>query len=257
MYFWKCWRDTRSTFFILTGLLISLAALTAIFNACTWDPGVGFVRPNPSALTTIYIASIWNGTIANMAMISSLALPMTGALLGAYGVGVDFHSGTAIFLATRPRPRWYYLLISWAVGLGEMAIGAALAMATALLLLIYFTRSVPNWKFLAMWPFMIVAGTVLFSLTGYIGVSSRLGREASGVTIVLFVAYMIAGVVLQTRLRVTMPQIFDMFNPFISGGRPSGAVLAMRLDWTSAILWSLFLPICAGLSWLSFEKAEI
>ena len=105
MYFWKCWRDTRSffiVFLIIAAIVMPVAAIVCVGTHLVEDFGT-------SAFSTTF----------------GLILTAVALGLGAVGAIHEFADKTAHFLFTKPRSRAYFVWAGWAVGLAELAAVAA------------------------------------------------------------------------------------------------------------------------------------
>jgi hypothetical protein len=116
MYFWKCWRDTRSffvVFLILAAIFMPVAAVLTLGTHLVEDFG----------------ASAFLST-------SALILVAVALGLGAIGASHEFAGSTAHFLFTKPRSRAYFVWVGCIVGVMEL-----LAIATVNLLSGWVTLS--------------------------------------------------------------------------------------------------------------------
>ena len=111
MYLWKCWRDTRGTFFALLGAVLVVGAFGAYAH---FDP-FGWIAAKPLESRVVWQSSA-DALLGTMLGV----LPAAGLVLGAFGVGTEFEKGTADFLLTRPRSRGYFLWTSWGQGAAQM-----------------------------------------------------------------------------------------------------------------------------------------
>ncbi len=113
MYLWKCWRDTRGSFFTLLGALLAVGAYCAYVK---FDP-FGWIAAKP-----LESRFLWQSLATALLNITVELVPAAGLFLGALGVGVEFEKGTADFLLTRPRSRRYFLWTSWGLGAAQMVV---------------------------------------------------------------------------------------------------------------------------------------
>jgi ABC-type transport system involved in multi-copper enzyme maturation permease subunit len=105
MYFWKCWRDTRSffiVFLIIAAIVMPVAAVVSLGSHLVEDFG-------PSAFLDTF----------------GLILMAVALGLGAIGASHEFAENTAHFLFTKPRSRAYFVWVGWAVGFAELLVVAA------------------------------------------------------------------------------------------------------------------------------------
>ena len=101
MYFWKCWRDTRS--FFISFLIIAAAAIPVTAAVCT---GTGLMRD--------FGLEAVKSTFGLLMTIISLGL-------GAIGAVHEFTDRAVHFLFTKPRSRAYFVWVGWVVGSLEIA----------------------------------------------------------------------------------------------------------------------------------------
>jgi hypothetical protein len=93
MYFWKCWRDTRSffvVFLIIAAIVMPVAAMVCLGTHLVADFGT-------SAFSATY----------------GLILMAVALGLGAIGAIHEFAENTAHFLFTKPRSRSYFVWAGW------------------------------------------------------------------------------------------------------------------------------------------------
>lgn len=113
MYLWKCWHDTRATFFTLLGAVLALGAFGGYVAL---DP-FGWIAAKP-----LESRVVWEGSADALLGTMLGVLPAAGLVLGALGVGVEFEKRTADFLLTRPRSRRTFLWTSWGLGAAQMVV---------------------------------------------------------------------------------------------------------------------------------------
>jgi ABC-type transport system involved in multi-copper enzyme maturation permease subunit len=114
MYLWKCWRDTRSSFFAFLSTLLAAGAYAAYVK---FDP-FGWIAAKPMDSRIL-----WQSLATGLLDTTVLFVPLAGGLfLGALGVGMEFEKGTADFLLTRPRTRRYFLWTSWGLGAAQIVV---------------------------------------------------------------------------------------------------------------------------------------
>jgi hypothetical protein len=118
MYFWKCWRDTRS--FFIAFLIIAAAVIPVTALVCT---GTGLMHD-----------------FGRDAASSTFGLLMTVITLGLGAIGAihEFADKAVHFLFTKPRSRAYFVWVGWAVGCMEvLAIAVVNLSAGSLTLALY------------------------------------------------------------------------------------------------------------------------
>jgi hypothetical protein len=121
MYFWKCWRDTRSLFFIL--LIIAAVIMPVAAVVCV---GTGL-------LEEFGISAILS-TFGLLGMVAALGL-------GVLGASEEFAEKTVQFLFTKPRTRAYFVWAGWAVGCIELLLIALVNLSVGWVTLSRYTRN--------------------------------------------------------------------------------------------------------------------
>lgn len=132
MYAWKCWRETRASFFFLLILALAPAILF------TLAPGIreqnGWWSFDRREYT--HDPALMMRTISNM--ILSLVFGsgfLAGAFLGATSSGSELDAGTIEYLWTRPRSRAYFSWTHWGICVGEIILIATIPTYLAMALL--------------------------------------------------------------------------------------------------------------------------
>lgn len=113
MYFWKCWRDSRS--FFLVFLIIAAVIMPVAAVVCV---GTGLLEN--------FGSEAFRSTFEIITLFVALAL-------GALGASEQFARSTVHFLFTKPRSRAYFVWTGWVVGCAQLlavdfvnlAVGAA------------------------------------------------------------------------------------------------------------------------------------
>ncbi len=100
MYFWKCWRDSRSLFVILAIIAAVIMPVAALVSVGT-------------KLLEQFGTSAFLSTFGLFGMLSSLAL-------GTLVASEEFADKTVQFLFSKPRSRAYFVWTGWAVGCLEL-----------------------------------------------------------------------------------------------------------------------------------------
>ncbi len=100
MYFWKCWRDTRSffiVFLIIAAVIMPVAAVVCV--------GTGLLEN--------FGSEAFRSTFEIITLFVALAL-------GALGASEQFAGSTVHFLFTKPRSRAYFVWTGWVVGCAQL-----------------------------------------------------------------------------------------------------------------------------------------
>src|SRR5580704_18585359 len=106
MYFWKCWRETRVSFYVLLFIVVTLGVLL-------WK----FLDFTMSALSPKQLfAPAWAMLLFGFSALLSLA----GMSFGATGIGEEFAHNTASFLLTKPRSIRYFVWTAWVANAAQL-----------------------------------------------------------------------------------------------------------------------------------------
>jgi ABC-2 family transporter protein len=119
MYAWKCWRETRTRFFLLLVLAIGLPSwviFLAMFSVTNGQ--ILQLRHFGQKEIDLFVGGI-RDVIIGMSGVISLG---TGVLLGATSVGQEFEKETLEYLWTRPRLRNSFTWTHWLVCLAELVV---------------------------------------------------------------------------------------------------------------------------------------
>lgn len=239
MYLWKCWRDTRGTFFTLLGAVLAVGAFGAYVAL---DP-FGWIAAKPLEARTV-----WQFSADALLRMLLGVIPLAGFALGALGVGLEFEKGTADFLLTRSRPRWYLLWTSWGLGAAQMVV---LVLVTNLFQLARLGshRVEGLGDFLRPLVAFCTLGLVYYSVTYLMTTLARNGRNGTALALGVMVAYF--------TLFVTLREWYDTHIPFFE------ELVLRTFDADAAAGFSLeagWLAVCLALTLVaqfSFERAEV
>jgi hypothetical protein len=124
MYFWKCWRDTRS--FFIAFLIIGAAAIPVTAVVCR---GTGWMRD--------FGAEAVRSTFGLLMTIIALGL-------GAIGAIHEFADKAVHFLFTKPRSRAYFVWMGWGIGCLEIVAIALVNVASGATTLALYSKG-PFW----------------------------------------------------------------------------------------------------------------
>ena len=135
MYLWKCWRDTRLSFFIY--LTISVAA--ALF----WLVGTNS-RAHAIAMKASPSETLWFLFVVGAVVFGAIFAGAIGITLGSRNIGADLATGSAEFLLTRPRSRKYFVWAGWGVGVVEIL--TVLGVTALVALAVLYFQGGPVWR---------------------------------------------------------------------------------------------------------------
>ncbi len=179
MYLWKCWRDTRSTFYVLVGAILAVGAFAGYV---AWDP-FGWIAAKAQDLR-----ELWEGSAGVFVTMAMQLVPVAGFVLGALGVGTEFEKGTADFLLTRPRSRRYLLWTSWGLGAAQVV---ALVLGSVILRLVLANSPGAEDPGAFLRPVAILATLALlfYSVTYMMTTLARNSRHGTGLGLAAFSGY--------------------------------------------------------------------
>jgi len=172
MYFWKCWRDSRTHYILRLIAVFVLCLLVTIIIAKV--EGLTGAKKGSAGL----VLRTWSvATEGVLGICASLFTLFTALTLGASGVGEEFKERTADFLLTQPRRRRYWIWTGWSVGVCELAVMVFLAVGATFGTLTYLTGYVYTWRLLAATLPLIVGGVAVYGLTYLMTVVAGNGRQ--------------------------------------------------------------------------------
>ena len=229
MYFWKCWRDTRSffvVFLIIAAIVMPVAAVVSLGSHLVEDFG-----------TSAFLSTF--GLIL-------MAVPLG---LGAIGASHEFDEKTAQFLFTKPRSRAYFVWMGWAVGFAELLAVAAVNFLAGWATLSHYSKnpfhstlngSMTAQNFLDPLMFCIWAYCLTYSLT----VLLRNGLKGLGASMAILFGLPFFAAAVRWRWHIDLPLV---------PGLPFGSLpLAI-----SNIIWVLIAMLFVFAAQLVVERAEI
>lgn len=191
MYFWKCWRESRTQFIIGLVVFVALCILFTYPAARIGTPDLmrRGVRPTTGeawSLAPQFALGGW-GVLLSL---------VWGLVLGSVGVGKEFDKQTADFLLTRPRRRRYWVWVGWPAGLAEL-IGIVLAAVGATCaVLVFLTRQFYSWRLFAAIPGLAIGGAVAYGLTYFMTLVTRSSRRGLSYAVgILLIAILLPGTV--------------------------------------------------------------
>lgn len=240
MYFWKCWRDTRNSFFTFLGALLAAGALAV----CVKSDPFGWIAAKPMESRLL-----WQTLATALLNTAVYTVPFAGGLfLGALGVGMEFEKGTADFLLTRPRTRRYFLWTSW--GLGATQMGVLVLVGSLFRLAGLGFRPLNGLGdyfrlFAAMYTLALLCYTVTYLMTTL----ARNGRNGTAFAILAVVAY--------EGLYAWLRYWYNIRIPFFANLLDSAYLSAAGFSLAPVAGW---LTVCLTLVLVAqsrFERAEV
>jgi ABC-type transport system involved in multi-copper enzyme maturation permease subunit len=229
MYFWKCWRETRSffiAFLIIAAIVMPVAAVVCVGTHLVQDFGT-------SAFSTTF------GLI-----LTTLALG-----LGAIGAVHEFGDKTAHFLFTKPRSRAYFVWAGWAVGFAELLAIATVNFLAGWATLSHYSKnpfhstlngSMEAQNFLDPLIFCVWVYCLTYSLTAVL----RNGLKGLGASMAIVFGLPYLAVVIRWRWHIDLP---------LFPGLPLGSLPLVVSD----IIWILVAMLFVLAAQFVVEGAEI
>ena len=239
MYVWKCWRETRSAFFVFLGAMLAVGAFAAYAKL---DPfGWIAAKPPESRLLWHGLATVLLDTTANL-------MPVAGLFLGALGVGMEFEKRTADFLLTRPRARRRLLWTSWSLGAAQIVVlvfvGCIFRLAG-----LGLRPAIGAGDFFRLLVALCTLALLFYSLTYLMTTLARNSRNGTALAILAFSGYEGLWAWLHFWYQINIPFFSDLFEHTFHS--------AAGFSFTPVAGW---LSVCLALmlvAQFAFERAEI
>ena len=228
MYFWKCWRDTRSffvVFLLISAIVMPVAGVVCLGTRLVEDFGI----------------SAFSGTFGLILMAVALGL-------GAIGAIHEFSENTTHFLFTKPRSRSYFVWAGWAVGFAELLAVAMVNFLGGWLTLSRYSKnpfhsalfgSMKADSFLENLVFCLWAYCLTYSLTALL----RNGLKGLGASMGIVFGFPLFAAAIRWRWHIDLP-----FPPSPIGSLP----LAI-----SNLIWILVAMLVVLAAQLVVERTEI
>ena len=228
MYFWKCWRDTRS--FFVVAVIIAAVMMPVAAAVCK---GTGLLEDfGPSAFLS---------TFGLLGMVTALGV-------GAVGASEEFADKTVYFLFTKPRSRAYFVWAGWAVGCFEVLLISLVNLAVGWAVLArHATNPANSGLFGSITAHQIVSNFILFvyvycasyALTALL----RNGLKGIGASMVFVFGFPLFAVAIRWRWKIALPVPVDRIGtlPLVS----------------SDLIWMIIALLFVFTAQLIVERAEI
>lgn len=244
MYAWKCWRETRVSFYVFLFIAVTLAAFLSKFvNFNTGD----------ELLPKELLAVTWVILVLSSSALFSLA----GISFGATGISEEFAHKTASFLLTKPRSIRYFVWTAWATNAVQfLALTVSMMLVAAAVLSWRFHVQLTGRLLLALLPGLVMT-FLLFGVTYLLGVLHKNGRSGflSGLGVVI--VFPIICWTVERFWQIHLPSPADMY-PVGMGELFLHPELASTLPrFWPLIGWSLVALACPLAAQVLIELAEI
>lgn len=164
MYAWKCWRETRVSFYVFLFIAVTLAGfLSKFLNFNMGD------ELSPKELLAV--------TWVILVLASSALFSLAGISFGATGISEEFAHKTASFLLTKPRSIRYFVWTAWATNAVQfLALTLSMMLVAAAVLSWRYHVQLTGRLLLAFLPGLVMT-FLLFGVTYLLGVLHKNGRS--------------------------------------------------------------------------------
>jgi hypothetical protein len=228
MYFWKCWRDTRSffiVFLIIAAIVMPVAAVVCLGTQLVEDFGT-------TAFSTTF----------------ALILMAVALGLGAIGAIHEFADKTTHFLFTKPRSRAYFVWAGWAVGFAELMAIATVNLFAGWATLSRFTKNPSHSPIFGSMTAHMLLDPLIFCLWAYcltysLTVLLRNGLKGLGASMGILFGFPLFAVAIRWRWHIDLPL-------------PPNAIGSLSLA-ISSIIWVLVAMLFVLAAQFVVERTEI
>ena len=243
MYFWKCWRETRVSFYVFLFIAVTLAA----FLWKIMDFAMGELPPKQ------LFALAW----VILLFASSALLALAGISFGGTGISEEFAHKTASFLLTKPRSIRYFVWTAWAANAVQF-----LTLAGSMILV---GASVLSWRYhvplggrllLECLPGLIMT-FLLFGMTYLLAVLHKNGRDGFLSCLGVVILFPIICLVLEHFWQIHLPSPADMYPVGMSKLMSHPELASTLPPFWPLVGWSLAALTCPFIAQMVLERAEV
>jgi hypothetical protein len=228
MYFWKCWRDTRSffvVFLIIAAIVMPVAAVVCLGTHLVEDFGT-------TAFSTTF----------------ALILMAVALGLGAIGAIHEFADKTAHFLFTKPRSRAYFVWVGWVVGFSELLAVATVNFLAGQATLSRYSKNPYHSALYGSMPAHTLVDPLIFCVWAYcltysLTVLLRNGLKGLGASMGILFGFPLFAVAIRWRWHINLP-----LPPDRIGSLPVT---------TSSVIWVLVAILFVLGAQVFVERAEV
>ena len=248
MYFWKCWRDSKTHFILRLIAVFAVCLLVTIIIAKV--EGLTGAKKGSAGL----VLRTWSvASEGVLGICTSLFTLFTALTSGASGVGEEFKERTADFLLTQPRRRCYWIWTGWSVGVSELAVMVLLAVGATFGTLTYLTGYVYTWRLLAATLPLIVGGAAVYGLTYLMTVVARNGRQGFSYGIGILFISLLLPLAVYYYSKVNFPSVLD----FMIAGCKWVTNPTTVFPVGGLVLWTVIALVFPVAAQLVLERAEV
>ena len=174
MYAWKCWRETRASFFFLLILFLAPAILLTLIPGIREQNGWwSFDRHEYTHDPALMVRTL--STVILSVLLGSSVL--AAVFFGATAPGSELDPGTIEYLWTRPRPRASFNWTHWGVCVAEIILVTTIPAYLTVALLSALTGNWHQWRLLTAPWLLTLVGLPFLGLTS---AATALRRSATG-----------------------------------------------------------------------------
>jgi ABC-type transport system involved in multi-copper enzyme maturation permease subunit len=241
MYAWKCWRDTRVSFYVF--LLIDVTVAVFLMMDVT--------------ISGVSSKELFAGAWMLLVFASSMLLSLAGISFGAAGIGEEFAHKTASFLLTKPRSIRYFVWTAWKANAVQfLALTGIMVLVGASILSWRCRVPVTGRLLLAFLPGLVMT-FLLFGVTCLLGVLHKNGRNGFLSTLGVVVVFPIICWTVEYYWHIHLPSPADMYPVGVSDLILHPELgLTLPHFWT-LIGWSLVALACPFIAQLVLERYEL
>lgn len=241
MYLWKCWRDTRVSFYVFLFIAVTLAAFLTM----------GFSMSDAPPKETFAVA--WMMLVFASCTLVSLA----GISFGATGIGEEFAHKTASFLLTKPRSIRYFVWTAWTTNAVQfLALTGSMVLVGASILSWRCHVPVTGRLLLAFAPGLIMT-FLLFGVTYLLGVLHKNGRNGFLSSLGVVIVFPIICSTVEYFWRIHLPSPADMYSMGMSDLILHPELASNLPHFWPVVVWSLVALSCPLVAELVLKHTEL
>jgi ABC-type transport system involved in multi-copper enzyme maturation permease subunit len=243
MYFWKCCRETRVSFYAFLLIAFTLAA----FPWKVMDSAMSDLRPNQ------FFAVAWLVLLFG----SSALLSLAGMSFGATGIGEEFPHKTAEFLLTKPRSIRWFVWTAWAANALQFLVLMGIMVLVGASILWWRYHVAITWRLLLTFVPGLILTFLVFGITYLLGVLHRNGRSgflSSLGVVILFPIFCFAAAYFW---HIHLPSPGDMYPVQMSEVVQHPELVATLPPLWPSVGWSLVALSCPLAAELVLKHTEL
>jgi ABC-type transport system involved in multi-copper enzyme maturation permease subunit len=241
MYFWKCWRDTRVSFYVFLFIAVTLAAFLMMDFTMSGAP------PKET------FAAAW----MMLVFASSTLLSLAGISFGATGIGEEFAHKTASFLLTKPRSIRYFVWTAWTANAVQfLTLTGSMVLVGASILSWRCHVPVTGRLLLAFAPGLIMT-FLLFGVTYLMGVLHRNGRNGFLSSLGVVTVFPIICSTVAHFWQIHLPSPADMYSMGMSDLILHPELASNLPHFWPLVGWSLVALACPFIAQVVLERTEV